>query len=105
MLTKLFFQVSASLSSEVLRVLELSLVEIFRSIFEKGFATVPPSYCGYPISGSCSTSGLLEESIIVSASGLHHREDHYLMRPETFLKILISRLRVQIQSKCPSCEL
>ena len=77
---------------ETLRIIEQSLIEIFRQFFVRRLAIIPPSYVGTSMK---KYSNKFEDRNFVKFSFLHPIENHFLCNPETFVKMFLYRNQVK----------
>ncbi len=87
----------------LLVLLEHSLIEIFRQFFVRGFAIIPPSYDGTSMQKYSNRfdgrtlikfSNKFEDRNFVKFLSLHPKENHFLAKPKTFVKMLLFRNQV-----------
>ena len=92
--------VAQNQDDEVLAILENSLLQIFRQFFASGFATYPPSYTGSVMTSSadvvdgCRMLAVGVDANYIRKCDLKPEMDHFLLRPETFVRMLLTRKQV-----------
>ena len=84
----------SAVDSNALEVLEHSVANIFISFLIRGSAIIPASYNGSAIKENTFIKGGLEDNNVIPLTSLQPAENHFLHRPQTFIKILLFRKKV-----------
>ena len=84
----------SALENNALEILEHSVANIFISFLIRGSAIIPASYNGSAITENTFLKGGLEDNNVIPVTSLQPAENHFLHRPQTFIKILLFRKKV-----------